>query len=196
MAKRLSPASRTTLLHTPQLTPIMVSLAKPEETGFALRTANLFSFRRQDLSLLVRPISYQGKEGIWVAAIAFRIAGSRTTSLEGAAYLNPRSAADLRLLQHLTKQDCFPILFFSPTLRIAIRQAAEWTVHYRQELRVMLAQAMYARIDDTISRKAMDPDFEQARQEFEQMYPIEKLLALQPTGTDRVSSPFRGAVLE
>lgn len=196
MARLLSPASRTTLLQTPLLTPITVSLEKPEETGLALRTANLFSFRRQDLPLLVRPISYQGKEGIWVTAIAFRIAGSRNDSLEGAAYLNPRNAYDLRLLQHLTKQDRFPVLFFSPSLRVVISQAAKWTVHQRQELRVMLAQAAHARIGDAISRRETDPDFERARQEFQKVYSIEKLLTLQTPGTVRVSSPFRGAVLD
>ena len=74
MTRLLSPASRATLLQTPLLTSIAVSLEKPEETGLALRTANLFSFRRQDLPLLIKPLSYQGKEGIWVVVIAFRIA--------------------------------------------------------------------------------------------------------------------------
>ncbi|MGE0680104.1 MAG: hypothetical protein AB7P69_04205 [Candidatus Binatia bacterium] len=173
-----------------------MSLEKPEETGLALRTANLFSFRRQNLPLLVKPLSYQGKEGVWVAAIAFRIVGSRNDSFEGAIYLNPWSAYDLPLLQHLTKQDCFPVLFFSPTLRVAVSQAVEWTVHQRQELRVMLAQAAYACLDDAISKRETDPDFERARQEFEKVYSIEKLLTLQTAGTARVSSPFRGAVLD
>jgi hypothetical protein len=171
-------------------------LEKSEETGLALRTANLFSFRRQGLPRLVRPLSYQGKEGIWLAALAFRIAGSRTDSLEGAAYLNPRNAYDLRLLQHLTKQDRFPVLFFSPTLRVVISQSAEWTVHQRQELRVMLVQATHVRVSGAISRRETDPDFERARQEFEKIYSIEKLLTLQTAGTVRVSSPFRGAVLD
>jgi hypothetical protein len=173
----------------------VVSLEKPEETGLALRIANLFSFRRPGLPLLVRPLSYQGKEGIWLAALAFRIAGSRTASLAGAAYLNPRNAYDLRLLHHLTKQDRFPVLFFSPTLRVIISQAAEWTVHQRQELRVMLTQAAHAPVGGATSKEA-DPDFERARQEFEKIYSIEKLLTLQTARTVRVSSPFRGAVLD
>jgi hypothetical protein len=155
----------------------------------------LFSFRRQEAPPLVRPISYQGKEGIWVAAIAFHITGF-TNSLEGAAYLNPRSTFDLRLLHLLITQDRFPVLFFNPSLRIVISQATEWTVHQRQELRVMLAQAAYARVGDEIFRRETDPDFERAKQEFEKVYSIEKLLTLQTTGTVRASSPFRGAVLD
>lgn len=196
MTRLLSPTSTTALLQTPLLTPIPVSLAKTEETGLALRTANLFSFRRQDLPLLVKLLSYQGKEGVWVAAIAFRLVGSRHDRLEGATYLNPRNASDLRLLHHLTKQDHLPVLFFSPTLRVVIRQAAEWTVHQRQELRVMLTQAAPARIGGATSGKEADPDFERARREFEKVYSIEKLLTLQTAGAVRASSPFRGAVLD
>lgn len=196
MVKHLSSASRTALLQTPLLTPIAVGLEKPEATGLALRTANLFSFRRQDLPLLVKPLSYQGKEGVWVVAIAFRLAGSHNPALEGATYLNPRNADDLRLLQHLTKQERFPILFFSPTLRIVIRQTTEWTVHQRQELRVMLSQTVHARIDEAISRREPDPDFEQVRREFEQIYSIEKLLTLHTLGTVRAASPSRGVVLD
>lgn len=196
MRGRLSQISRTRLSQTPLLTPIMVDLENPEEAGLAIRTVNLFSFRRQGLPLLVRPISYQGKEGVWVAAIAFHIASSHGDFLEGAIYLNPRNAGDLRLLQCLIKQDRFPILFLTPQLQVMVNHSAKWTVHQRQGLRQMLAQAAPLGISGATVSGANDPDFERGKREFEKICSIKHLLKLQTVGTIRASSPFRGAVLE
>ena len=196
MNRRLPHLAKTLLLQSPLLTPIAVGLDKPAETALAIRTANLFSFRQQGLPFLIRPLSYQGKEGVWMAVIAFHIGGAHKAFLEGAVYLNPRDAYDLQLLQHLMTQDRFPILFLSPGLRVIISHAAEWTVHHRQELRLMLAQMTHGRGSGVLADGGADPDFERVRQEFDKLYAIENLLRFQPEGTARVSSSFRGAVLD
>lgn len=196
MERLLSDAAKTALLHTPLSTPIAVGLEQPEETGLAIRTTRLFAFRRHGLPLLVRPLSYQGKEGIWAAALAFRIVGHHKELLEGVVYLNPQNAFDVQLLQQLILQDQFPILFLSPRLRTMISHVAEWTVHHRQELRMMLAQAAHVRVNNSLAAHEADPDFERVKQEFEKMYAIQKLLTLPTAGMIRAASPFRGAVLD
>lgn len=196
MERLLSDAAKTALLHTPLSTPIAVGLENPEETGLAIRTAKLFAFRRRGLPLLVRPLSYQGKEGIWAAALAFRIVGHHKELLEGAVYLNPQNAFDLQLLQQLILQDQFPVLFLSPRLQTMINHVAEWTVHHRQELRMMLAQAAHAHGSTPLAVQETDPDFERVKQEFEKMYSIPTLLTLTTAGMVRASSPFRGVVLD
>jgi len=196
MAQRLSQSSQALLLQTPLLTPTVIGLEQPEETALAIRTANLFPFRQPGLPILIRPISYQGKEGIWLAILAFRIKDSHKKFFEGAGYLNPRNAEDWRLLQHLIKQERLPILFLSPRLRIVISHAAEWTAPQRQELRLLLTQAPRVRTSGAVFGEGMDPDFERVKREFAQIYSIQNLLMLQPGGIIRPASPFRGAVLD
>src|SRR5713101_6978383 len=97
-------AYRTVLLQKPIHAPVLIGLEKPAETALAMRVHDLFSFRRQGIPISVRPIGYQGKEGTWVVAVAFRITSNAAAPLEGIAYLNPRLADDYSLLQHLTRQ--------------------------------------------------------------------------------------------
>ena len=178
------------------MTPTIVSLAKPEEAGLAIRTANLFSFRRQGLPILIRPISYQGKEGVWVAALAFHLSDSHGNALEGAVYLNPRNAGDSHLLRCLIKQDRLPTLFLSPHLQVGVIHDAEWTVPQRQELRQLLAQALPLGSSSVTVNQAEDLDFERGKREFEKSYSVKQLLQLQPRGPVHAGSPFRGAVLD
>jgi hypothetical protein len=195
MNTRLTPRSHNALLQAPLQTPLVVGLERPEETALALRTVDLFSFRRPALSLTVKPISYQGKEGAWVIAIIFQIAGIPTGSLEGAAYLNPRKAHDLPLLQSLIKQERLLILFYSPRLQVVVSRTATWTVDQRQELRLTLAHMSRAQLGDH-PHDEEDQDFARVRQEFERIYTVKNLLTTHTTREIRVSSPFKGAVLD
>jgi len=196
MTGRLSNTSKTRLSQTPLLTPVMVGLEHPEEAGLALRTANLFSFRRQGLPLIVRPISYQGKEGVWVVAIIFHVSDTRGQAIEGSTYLNPRRSWDLHLLQCLIKQDRFPILFLSPQMHVAVSHNTGWTIHQRQGLRQMLAQAVPLGGNGMTTNGDVDSDFERGKREFEKTYSVENLLKLQTMSPIRSTSPFRGAILD
>jgi hypothetical protein len=183
------------LLRAPLQTPLVVGLEKPEETALAFRTTDLFSFRRSGLSLTVKPIGYQGKEGAWVVAIIFRISDLPTGALEGAAYLNPRKVHDLQLLQSLTKQERVLLFSYSPRLRGMVSRTAAWTVDQRQDLRLILAQMSRAPFGSHLEHET-DPDFERVRQEFERIYTVKNLLTTRVTEDVRVSSPFKGAVLD
>lgn len=195
MKTLISPAYRASLLQQPTATPILVHLEKSADTALAMRVADLFSFRRQGLPITARAIGYQGKEGTWVVTVAFRIAGTAVVPLEGVAYANPRHEDDFHLLQSLAMQERLPFLFLSPRLKVVLRQEAAWSVHHRQEVRLLLAQVAHAQ---TNKRRAGDEDrdFDRARKEFQELYSVSTLLAAHPRKDMRVSSPFRGVVLE
>jgi hypothetical protein len=195
MKATVSQAARASLLRHPTATPILARLEKSADTALAMRVVDLFSFRRQGLPITARAIGYQGKEGTWVAAVAFRIAGTPGAPREGAAYANPRHEDDLHLLQSLATQERLPFLFLSPRLKVVIRQEAPWSVHHRQEVRLLLAQVGHAQTNTGLARDE-DHDFARARKELQELYPVSTLLAAQPRKDLRVPSPFRGVVLE
>jgi hypothetical protein len=195
MKANIPQAYRTALLQRPLSTPTLIGLEKPEETAVAMRVTDLFSFRRQGIPITTRAIGYQGKEGIWVVAVAFCLARNPAAPFAGVAYVNPRQASDLHLLQCLAKQERLPFLFLSPHLKVTVRQNASWDVHHRQEVRLLLAQIGHLRsVQETAG--SMDPDFECARQEFQRLYSVKTLLAVRTQGDARTSSPFRGVVLD
>ncbi len=191
----ISQAYRALLLGKPSATPILIRLEKSADTALAMRVTDLFSFRRQGLPITVRAIGYQGKEGTWVVALAFRIAGIPVAPLEGVAYVNPRREDDLRLLQSFATQERLPFLFLSPHLKVVIRQEAIWSVHHRQEVRLLLAQVAHSQPTQRPA-EGEDLDFERARKELQDLYSVSTLLAVHPRREVRVSSPFRGVVLE
>jgi hypothetical protein len=173
---------------------MLVGLSNLEETALAMRVTELFSFR-QGVSITVRPVGYQGKEGTWVVALIFRIAGGAMEPLEGAAYINPRQTNDLYLLHNLAKQESFVLLFVSPRVKVMIGQKVPWSVQQRQEVRLLLAQISHWQ-QEQLPAGSADVDFVRARQEFERLYSINNLLTTHTLGGIRVSSSFRGVVLE
>ncbi|MBI3798481.1 MAG: hypothetical protein HY268_16150 [Deltaproteobacteria bacterium] len=195
MTTLISPAYRTLLLQQPLVTPILLRLEKSSDTALALRVADLFSFRRQGLPLTARAIGYQAKEGTWVVAVAFRIAGIPVASLEDVVYVNPQCEADFSLLQSLATQERLPFLFLSPHLKIVIRQEALWSVHHRQEVRLLLAQMSHTQPKKRLG-ESEDLDFARARKEFQELYSVSTLLAVHPRKDVRLPVPFRGVVLE
>lgn len=191
----ISPAYRTLLLQQPIATPMLLRLEKSADTALAIRVADLFSFRRQGLPITARAIGYQAKEGAWVVALAFRIAGIPVASLEDVVYLNPQCEADFSLLQSLATQERLPFLFLSPHLKIVLRQEALWSVHHRQEVRLLLAQVSHTQTKRRLG-EGEDLDFARARKEFQELYSVSRLLAVHPRKDVRVPAPFRGVVLE
>src|SRR5712691_5467353 len=191
MKTTISQAYRTLLLQQPTATPILVRLEKSEDTALAMRVTDLFSFRRQGLPITVKAIGYQGKEGTWVVTVAFRIAGTPVAPFEGAAYANPRQEDGLRLLQRLATQERLPFFFLSPHLKVVVRQEAGWSVHHRQEVRLLLVQMAHVQTNKRLTG-GEDLDFERAKKEFQDLYSIKTLIVVNPRSEVRFSSPFRG----
>jgi hypothetical protein len=140
-------------------------------------------------------VGTQGKEGVWIIAVVFRIIGSRFFSSEGLAYLNPRQEEGRQLLRAFTLQERLPLIFFSPPSTVAVRQETDWSVSHRQEARVLLSQVDHA-LGGSMLRGACDPDFERTRDEFQQQYTAALLLSGQEKHAAPLSSPLRGVVLD
>lgn len=189
-------ADRNRLLQTPLLTPLFITVGEPRETTLAMRVGELFSFRRKGLSAIAQLLSYQAKEGIWVIVIAFRLSGFSTKPLEGIVYLNPREAPTIALLLPLTKQERFPFVFLSPRLKVRVSHDAPWSVHQRQEVRLLLSQLHHTSGIQPPTGQQNDPEFARARQEFERASAGSNLLI--PGLTDRPGSvsSSHGVVLE
>lgn len=195
MKVNLPLAYRAQLLQTPIDTPLLADLDNREETALAMRVQNLFFFRRKGSSIMIRLVGSQGKEGIWVVATAFRIVGTSTAYREGLIYVNPKQKNDYRLLQHLTRQERFPLFFFSPHLKVAIGQEARWSVQHRQEARILLAQIDHSLCGEKLHGER-DPEFEYTKKEFQQLYSAATLLSSHSSSSTRGSFPLRGVVLD
>ena len=177
-------------------TPILVGLSGRRKTGLAMRVHELFSFRREGLPITVRLVGYQGREGVWLVAVAFRIAADAQSMLEGIAYLNPRQADDYHLLHNLAQQEGFPLLFLNASLKVGVGQEVVWSIYNRQQVRVLLHQLDHI-LPELREGGGVDTDFNAIRQEFHTRHSVQTLLAAQPhvTGVSFGSS-FRGVVLE
>jgi len=152
--------------------------------------------RREGLPITVRLVGYQGREGVWLVAVAVRIATDADSLLEGIAYLNPRQADDYHLLHHLAQQEGFPLLFLNDSLKVGVGQEVVWSVHNRQQVRVLLHQLDHI-LPELREDGGADADFSAIRQEFHARHSVQSLLAAQPhvTGVSFGAS-FRGVVLE
>ena len=198
----LAQAHHARLLQHEFYTPILIGLERRQETGLALRVRDLFSFRREGLPITVRLVGYQGREGVWLIAVAFRIATDVQSQLEGIAYLNPRRSADYRLFQHLAKQDGFPLLFLNDNLKVGVGQEVVWSVYNRQQVRVLLQQLDHilpevVRQGQQEQKEQPDAAFEAVCTEFQTRHSVETLLATQPHANGLSISPsFQGVVLE
>lgn len=196
MKVRLAESYQRRLRQHEFCTPILVGLSSRRETGIALRVRDLFSFRREGMLIAVRLVSYQGREGVWLVAVAVRIAADTHTLLEGVAYLNPRQASDYHLLHNLAQQEGFPLLFLHDSLKIGVGQEVVWSVYNRQQVRVLLHQLDHI-LPNLHEDSEQDADFEAVRREFHRRHSVETLLATHPHLTGMSLGPsFGGVVLE
>jgi hypothetical protein len=181
------------LLQTPVLTPTLARLENPQQTVLAMRVTDLFSFRRDGIAITIQPVGYQAREGVWVVAVAFRLGG--TVPHEGVVYINPQKADDRGLLQNLAQQEQLPFIFLSPRLQVAVQQTAPWSVHHRQEVRMLLARLEHLPMEKDLER-GREQDFARAKREFQRLYTVKTLLLPHARREAQIPSPFRGAVLD
>jgi hypothetical protein len=198
------PTSRTTiarpdecaLLDAPPFTPMLLALGSPEEATLAMRVEELFSFRRTQRSAAIQLFGYQAKEGVWVVVVAFHLSPLPTGSFTGKLYMNPREAQTMTLLSLLAKQERFSFVFFSPHLKVMVAHQAPWTVHHRQEVRLLLAHLQHSSRAHPFPTTQSDPEFARACQEFEQAAAGKALLFPALKNDLGPVSPSRGVVLE
>lgn len=196
MKVNLPPLWQARLLNPPTAIPLLLPWGRTsDESALAIPADTLFRYRRVDFSTTVRLVGTQGKEGVWIVVVAFRVIGSRSFSSAGLAYLNPRQEEGRQLLRAFTLQEQLPLVFFSPPLTVAVRQETVWSVYHRQEARVLLSQVDYA-LGGSMLHGERDPDFERTRDEFQQQYTAALLLSGREGRETPLSSPLRGVVLD
>ncbi|MGE0823002.1 MAG: hypothetical protein AB7G75_09435 [Candidatus Binatia bacterium] len=195
MKVNLPTSSKTLLLQIPLDTPRLVALGRPAEVGLVLRVQSPLSFRRKDLTVQLRVVGTQQKEGVWVLAVVFRILEPLLTLREGILYINPTQKSEYALLRLLSLQERFPLLFCSPRLQAVVRREISWSVQQRQEVRLLMVHVEHSFGERTV-RGTLDQDFSAARQEFQRTYSVTTLLTGSTPSGLRTSGPFRGAVLD
>jgi len=196
MKVNLPPQWQARLLTPPTALPLLLPWGHTsDESTLAIPVDTLFRYRCVDLSTTVRLVGTQGKEGVWIIAVVFRVIGSGLPPSEGLAYLNPRQEEGRQLLRAFTLQERLPLVFFNPPLTVAVRQETAWSVAHRQEARVLLSQIDYA-LRGNMLRGERDSDFERTRDEFHQQYTAALLLSGREGHTTHFSSPLRGVVLD
>ncbi len=207
MKVHFTPASAEALRQTPLFSPVLVTTKQNGahgETAFAMRVDELFSFRRPPQSFLLKCIGYQGKEGIWVVAVAFLLGTVADRWLEGRVYLNPRRQADYIVLQSMALQEHVSFFFVNESLGSAVPQDRTWSVEERYGVRLLLsqieraghaAQSGQSELENTL-RGEDDPEFDCAKEKFHTRVSLCALLATRTSLGQAVSPVFRGAVLE
>jgi hypothetical protein len=86
---------RKLLLQAPLLTPVLLGFEGQDLTALALRVDHLQPFRQNGGPITVKLAAWKATRGMWVVAVAFRVANDSRRPLEGATHLNPQQATDL-----------------------------------------------------------------------------------------------------
>lgn len=140
-----------------------------------MRVKDLAPFRNPGLPIAVKLVAYQSVEETWLITVVLRVMELPQGTLVAAAYLNPRQTADYDLLQRLSKQRFFPIIFLDEDVRESVDVSLSWSAVQQEEV---------CRILETIDKSlagpklsgGFDPDFEAALTEFQRDYPLKELL--------------------
>jgi len=185
-----------TLFQTPLSTPLLIRVVLRKKLRSPCGWKNSFHSGGKDCQPAHNFLSYQAKEGIWVIVVAFRLSGFPTKPLEGIVYLNPCEAPMMALLLPLTKQERFPFVFLSPRQKVMVSHNAPWSVHQRQEVRLLLSQLHHASGGQPSTGQQSDLEFARARQEFERVSTGRNLLIPGLTGRSGLVSSSHGVVLE
>lgn len=167
---------KKTLLHFPVWTPTLIGITRQgqDQTALALRVEALKPFRQKDLPITIQIAAYKAASGIWVFALAFRVADNPNDPLEGDVYMNPRQEHDAGLLENITKQNQFPVLFFSHDLNEQVGKAISWHPQQQIEVRNMLGTAWVE--PKKRLQGNFDDEFEKAKREFQKQFTVKHIL--------------------
>ena len=168
-------SQRADILKRELYVPRIFGLEQGEETGLVMRVKDLAPLRNPGLPVAVKLVAYQSGEETWLVTVVLRVEELSQGTLVAAAFLNPRQSTDYDLLQRLSKQRFFPIIFLDEDVRESVDVSLSWSVVQREEV---------SRIRETINKSlagpklsgGFDPDFETALAEFQNDYPLKDLL--------------------
>ncbi len=157
---------RAFLLRSPFYTSTFLTTQECKAPMIVMRVEDLHLFEQEGYRARVAFRTWRNEQQTWVVAVPFCLELFPRLKVEGLLYLNPRRAVDSAVVEMFTKADYIRFLFLSADLNDALDAEVPWPSAQREKVRQM-AQAMEGAVVGEKLSSVFDPDFEQARQEFQ-----------------------------
>ena len=157
---------RSFLLHAPPYTSTFLVVQEWQEPVLVMRVEELSLFRQGGYRARVGFQTWQGKYGTWVVAVPFCLEVHPQLRVKGIPCLNPRRTADFEIIQQFSREKHIRFLFLSTDLAEATDCLIAWPIVQRSQVRRFIQRIEQTLIGEKLT-SAFDPDFEQARQEFQ-----------------------------
>jgi hypothetical protein len=162
---------RSFLLQAPPYTSTFLVVQEWKEPVLVMRVEEISSFQHGGHRARIGFRTRQNQYGTWVVAVPFCFEVHAQLRVIGLPYLNPRRAADYEVMQKFSRETCIRFLFLSADLNDAVDVQIAWPLAQRLQVRRLIGM-----IDRTLTGEkftsTFDPDFEQARQEFQALHTI------------------------
>jgi len=157
---------RSFLLHTPPYTSTFLVVREWQEPVLVMRVEELPLFLQGGYRARVGFQTWQNKYGTWVVAVPFCLEVRPQLRVQGIPCLNPRRAADFEIMEKFSREKHIRFLFLSADLVEATDCSIAWPFAQRSRARRLIQSIEQTFIGEKFTG-AFDPDFEQARQEFQ-----------------------------
>jgi hypothetical protein len=171
----ISESIRKALLKLPLYHGIFAAFEGLEAVAFASRVENPQAFGRESLNIRLTVKAWCSSQGTWLVAIPIQFSNTPMGRGETCVFINPRQAIDYEVLQKLSTQQTFICMFVSADVGSYVNQEFPWPSNQRE-----LAQQAIETIDQALTgvriESNFDPDFDQAKREFESLHTVKKLL--------------------
>ncbi|HXG21539.1 MAG TPA: hypothetical protein VNN62_20990 [Methylomirabilota bacterium] len=168
MKAELLPSFHSFMLQAPLYTSVLIVMREWREPVLTMRVQDLTPFQHA-YRARVGFCTWRNAQGTWVTAIPFCLDAPGRFRIQGRPCLNPRRAADYAMMQRFAMEESVRFLFLSADLEEAEDGQIVWPPAQRMQVRQLIEQIDASFVGDK-STSAFDPDFEQARQEFEQLF--------------------------
>src|SRR5262245_6918996 len=157
---------RSFLLHAPPYTSTFLVVREWQEPVLVMRVEDLSLFRQGGYRARVGFQAWQSKYGTWVVAVPFCLEVHSQLRVQGMPCLNPRRAADFEVMEKFSREKHIRFLFLGADLGEATDCSIAWPFAQRSRARRLIQSIEQTLIGEKVTG-AFDPDFEQARQEFQ-----------------------------
>lgn len=162
---------RAFLLQAPPYTSTFLVVQEWKAPVLVMRVEDISFFRHGGHRARIGFQTWQNRYGTWVVAVPFCFDAHARLRVIGIPCLNPRRAADYEMIQKFSREACIRFLFLSADLDDAVDAQVPWPLAQRLQVRQFI-QAIDQTLTGEKFTSAFDPDFEQARQEFQALHAI------------------------
>ena len=157
---------RSFLLHSPPYTSTFLVVQEWEEPVLVMRVEELSLFQQKEYRARIGFQTWQSTSGTWVVAVPFCLEVHPRLQVKGIPCLNPRRTVDSEIIQKFSREKHIRFLFLSAALDDAADIQIAWPPAQRSQVRRLIRTIDQVLIGEKFV-SAFDPDFEQARQEFQ-----------------------------